>query len=127
MYLLGIVGMVFTLMGNTIFGGGRDLWHLYTSPNVVLTAVAFCTLFRYVLGISEERSRRSAMSRMGACAFGIYLFHQIWVLIFRWLDISLLAFSPVVSIPFFAVLFFLLSIPFAWLLYLVPGAGRYLM
>ena len=127
LYLLGIVGMVFTLMGNTIFGGGRDLWHLYTSPNVVLTAVAFCTLFRYVLGISEERSRRSAMNRMGACAFGIYLFHQIWVLIFRWLDISLLAFSPVVSIPFFAVLFFLLSIPFAWLLYLVPGAGRYLM
>jgi len=126
-YILGILGMVFTLMGNTIFGGGRDLWHLYTSPNVVLTAVAFCTLFRYVLGISEERSRRSAVNRLGAYAFGIYLFHQIWVLVFRWLDISVLAFSPVISVPFFAVVFFLLSIPFAWLLYLIPGAGRYLM
>jgi len=46
LYILGIVGMVFTLMGNAIFGGGRDLWHLYTAPNVVLTAAAFCVLLR---------------------------------------------------------------------------------
>ena len=126
-YVLGILGMVLTLMGNTIFGGGREVWHLYTSPNVVLSAAAFCVLFRYVLGISEERSRRRAVNELGAYAFGIYLFHQIWVLVFRWLDISLLAFSPVVSIPFFAAVFFLLSIPFAWLFYLIPGAGKYLM
>ena len=48
LYLLGILGMVFTLMGNTLFGGGRELWYLYTSPNVVLTALALCALFRYV-------------------------------------------------------------------------------
>ena len=41
--------------------------------------------------------------------------------------ISLLAFSPVVSVPFFAAVFFLLSVPFAWLLYLIPGAGNYLV
>ena len=127
LYILGLVGMALTLMGNTIFGGGRDIWYLYTSPNVVLTAVAICVLFRYVLGISEERSRRSAVNRMGGYAFGIYLFHRIWVLIFNWLDISVLAFSPVVSIPFFAVVFFALSLPVVWLIQLIPGAGRYLM
>jgi len=125
-YVLGILGMVLTLMGNAIFGGGRELWYIYTSPNVVLTALAFCTLFRYVLGISEERSRRRAVNELGKYAFGIYLFHQIWVLVFNWLDISLLAFSPVVSVPFFAAVFFLLSIPFAWLLSLIPGVGTYL-
>ena len=30
------------------------------------------------------------------------------------------------QVPFFAVVFFVLSIPFAWLLGLIPGAGRYL-
>ena len=40
--------------------------------------------------------------------------------------VSLLSFSPVVSVPFFAVVFFLLSVPFAWLLYLIPGVGSYL-
>lgn len=125
-YILGILGMVLTLMGDALFGGGRELWYRYTSPNVVLTALAFCTLFRYVLGISEERSRRRAVNELGAYAFGIYLFHQIWVLVFNRLDISLLAFSPVVSVPFFAAVFFLLSIPFAWLLNRLPGVGGYL-
>lgn len=124
LYILGILGMVLTLMGNTLFGGGRELWYLYTSPNVVLTAAALCVLFRYVLGISDERSRRHAVYQLGAYAFGIYLFHQIWVLIFRWFGISLLSFSPVASVPLFALVFFLLSVPFAWLLYLIPGVGN---
>lgn len=123
LYILGILGVVLTLWGDKIFGGGRDLWYSYTSPNVVLTAAAICTLFRYVLGVSDERSRRSAASRLGSYAFGVYLIHQVWVLLFRWLDISILSFSPVISVPFFAVVFFLLSVPFAWLIHLIPGVG----
>ena len=126
LYILGVLGMVLTLTGNAVFGGGRELWYLYTSPNVLLTATAFCVLFRYVLGISEERSRRRSVAQLGSYAFGVYLFHQIWVLVFRWLGVSLLSFSPVVSVPFFAVVFFMLSVPFAWLLYLIPGVGSYL-
>jgi len=127
LYILGILSVVLTLAGDALFGGGRELWQLYTAPNVVLTAVALCTLFRYVLGVSEERARRRTVNEIGSYAFGVYLFHQIWVLVFRWLDISLLAFSPVVAVPFFAIVFFVLSVPFAWLLYRIPGAGRYLM
>ncbi|MGI5963999.1 MAG: acyltransferase [Lawsonibacter sp.] len=123
LYILGVLGMVLTLMGNNIFGGGRELWYLYTAPNVVLTAAAFCTLFRYVLGISEERSRRRAVNQLGAYAFGVYLFHQIWVLVLRWFGVSFQTFSPVVSVPLFALILFLLSAPFAWLLSLIPGVG----
>lgn len=123
LYILGVLGLVFTLMGPKLIGGSRELWYLYTSPNVVLTAAAFCTLFRYVLGISEERSRRRRLNDIGAYAFGVYLFHQLWVLVFRRLGISLLAFSPALSVPLFALIFFLLSLPFAWLVYLIPGAG----
>lgn len=126
LYGFGVLGMVLTLTGNSIFGGGRELWYLYTAPNVVLTAAAFCVLFRYVLGISEERSRRRAAHELGSYAFGIYFFHQIWVLVFRWLDLSVPALSPVVSVPFFAAVCFLLSVPFAWLLHRIPGIGAYL-
>ena len=126
LYIWGIVGLALTLSGDAVFGGGRALWQSYTAPNVVLTAAAFCTLFRYVLGVSEERSRRRAVDRLGSFAFGIYLFHQIWVLVFRWLDVPVETLSPVLAVPFFAVVFFVLSIPFAWLLGLIPGAGRYL-
>ena len=123
LYILGVLGLVLTLMGPRLIGGSRELWYLYTSPNVVLTAAAICTLFRYVLGISEERFRRRAMNDIGAYAFGIYLVHQLWVLVFRWFGISLLSFSPVLCVPLFALVFFLLSLPFAWLIYLIPGAG----
>ncbi len=125
-YILGILGLALTLLGSRFVGGSRELWYGYTAPGVAMTAVALCTLFRYVLGISEERSRRHAVYELGCYAFGIYLFHQIWALVFRWFDISILAFAPVISIPFFALVFFLLSLPFAWLLYLIPGAGKWL-
>ena len=123
LYVFGIVGMALTLSGNAVFGGGQSLWQSYTAPNVVLTAAAFCTLFRYVLGVSEERSRRRAVNRRGSFAFGVYLFHQVWVLIFRWLGVPMESLSPVLAVPFFAAVFFLLSVPFAWLLGLIPGAG----
>lgn len=123
LYILGVLGMVLTLMGHKLIGGSRELWYWYISPNVVLTAVAFCVLFRYVLGISEERSRRRAVSDVGAYAFGIYLFHQLWYLVFRWFGVGLLSFTPVLSVPLFALIFFLLSLPFAWLVSLIPGLG----
>ena len=123
LYILGVLGMVLTLMGHTLIGGSRELWYRYTSPNVVLTAVAFCVLFRYVLGISEERSRRRAVNDIGAYAFGVYLFHQLWYLVFRWFGVGLLSFTPVLSVPLFALIFFLLSLPFAWLVSLIPGVG----
>jgi len=125
-YILGVLGLALTLMGPRLIGGSRELWYLYTSPNVVLTAAAFCTLFRYVLGISEERSRRRAVYQVGAYAFGIYLVHQLWVMVFDWFGVSLLSLSPVLSVPLFALVFFLLSLPLAWLVYLIPGVGSYL-
>ena len=123
LYILGVLGLVLTLMGPALIGGSRELWRQYTAPNVILTAVAFCVLFRYVLDVSEERSRRRAVCDIGAYSFGIYLFHQLWVLVFRWFGISILSFSPVLSVPFFALVFFLLSLPFAWLIGLIPGVG----
>ena len=125
-YILGVLGLFLTILGDRFFGGGTALWQSYTAPGVAMTAVAVCTLFRYVLGISEERSRRRAVAELGCYAFGIYLFHQIWMLVFRWFGISVLAFAPVFSIPLFTVVVFLLSAPLTWLLYLIPGAGKWL-
>ena len=124
LYILGVLGLVLTVMSPTFPVYSPALLRQYTAPNVVLTAAAFCALFRYVLGISEERSRRRAVNEIGAYAFGIYLFHQLWALALRWFGVTALSFSPVLSVPLFALLFFLLSLPFAWLICLIPGIGR---
>ena len=127
LYLLGLLGLALTLLGERFLGGGRDLWYSYTAPGVVLTAAALCALFRYVLGISEERSRRRAVHQLGYCAFGAYLFHQIWVLILGWLGLSPLSLHPAVSLPLTALALFLLSLPFSWALSVLPGAGKWLV
>ena len=121
LYLFGVLGLAFSLAGDRVFGGGRELWQLYTAPNVVLTAAAFCTLFRYVLGVSEERARRRAVSRLGECALGVYLVHQLWVLIFQRLGLGWPAMPAAAAVPLCAIVLFVLSIPLAWLLSLVPG------
>ena len=119
LYILGVLGLVLSVADPFSAPSLRQ----YASPNVLLTAAALCALFRYVLGISEERSRRKAVYSLGTCAFGVYLIHQLWVLIFAKLGVSLLSLSPVLSVPLFALVFFLLSLPFAWLISLIPGAG----
>ena len=121
-YLLGILGVVLTLAGPRLIGGGRELWYSDTAPGVALTAAALCALFRYVLGISEERSRRRAVHALGSYVFGAYLIHQLWMLLFRWLGLTVTALEPV----FFVPLLLALSLPMAWLLRLIPGAGKWL-
>lgn len=126
LYVFGITGLVFTLLGDHIVGGGRELWYQYTAPNVVLTAAAFCVLFRYVLDISDERSRRNAVHTLGSFSFGIYLVHYLWVLVLERFQISVLIVSPVFSVPLFAVALFVVSAPIAWLLNRLPVVGPYL-
>ena len=91
-----------------------------------VTRVGNNSFYNYNFATLTKITLSDSVEVVGKYAFGVYLFHQIWVLIFRWFGISVLAFSPVISIPLFAIVFCLLSAPFAWLLYLIPGAGKWL-
>lgn len=121
LYVLGIAGLVVTFWGSRLFGGGWALWFGYTTPNVTFTAIAFFVLFRYVLGISDERSRKQSMRRLGGTALGIYLIHQIIALIFRhFFGLTVFSLPAVAAIPLLALLLFALSAPFALLRGMLP-------
>ena len=123
LYVLGGAGLAAAVLPPELSVLQPELLRQYLAPNVVLTAAAFCVLFRYVLGVSEERSRRRVVNGIGACAFGIYLSHQLWYLAFRWFGFAPLDFPPALSVPVLAVVLFLLSLPLAWLVFLIPGLG----
>ena len=89
-------------------------------------AVAIVVLFRYVLGVSEERSRRQRLSHVARIAFGIYLVHDLFIILLRNIGLTTLSFAPVASIPLLSMLVFLCSLAVAWLIHWLPFIGRWL-
>ena len=98
----------------------------YDSPNIALMSAAVFVFFRYVLGVSEERSRRQRVSGVAKISFGIYLIHMFFLILLKQFGVTALSFSPVLSVPVLSVAVFLCSFAVAWLLSKVPLAGKYL-
>lgn len=129
-YVLGVLGAIITVWGTSVLshtaGATVDVLYSYFSPNVVAFSVAVVVLFRYVLGVSEERSRRQRLSGVARISFGIYLVHDLFLMLLRHVGLTTLSFSPVASVPLLAALVFLCAFAVAWLLSRIPFVGRYL-
>lgn len=129
-YLLGLLGGAATVWGTSWLSrrAGEPVYTLYSyfSPTVAATAVAVFVLFRYVLGISEERSRRQRVAGLSSITFGIYLCHDLFIMLLRHLGISTLSFSPFLSVPLLSLGVFLCAALVAWPLSKLPLVGRYL-
>ena len=129
-YLLGIAGAAVTVGGTLVRsqlqGQLAHTFYNYDSPNVALMSVAVFVFFRYVLGVSDERSRRQRMSGVARISFGIYLVHDLFIMLLRHFGITPLSFSPILSVPVLTAVVFLCSFAVAWALSKIPFLGRYL-
>ena len=129
-YLLGAAGLAVTVLG-TLYLSHRDgaqnmTLAGYTTPNVLLTAVALVVLFRYAFGPSEERSRNQSVAVVAQTSFGIYLVHDLFVLLLRHFGLFALPIPAAVAIPLWTAVVFLLSFCVAWPIHKIPFVGRYL-
>ena len=123
-YLLGVLGTVVTVV--SLHWGLRGALFQYYSPNVLLMAVAVFVLFRYVLGVSDERSRRQEVSGVARVSFGIFLVHVLFIQLFNWFGLTTLSFDPLISVPVLSAAVFLCSFAVAWLISKIPFLGRWL-
>ena len=89
-------------------------------------STAVFVLFRYLLGVSDERSRRQRFSGVAKVSFGIDLVHVFFLMLLRNFGITALSFPPVLSVPVLTAAVFLASLAAAWLLSKVPFVGKYL-
>lgn len=129
-YVLGAAGAVATVWGTSVLShaSGRlnDVLYGYLTPNVAAMAVAVFVLFRYLLGLSDERSRRQRVGRGAKLTFGIYLVHDVFLTLLWQFGLSSPPLSPALAVPFVALAVFLPSFAVSWLLNKIPVAGRYL-
>ncbi len=107
-------------------GALAQTFYNYDSPNIALMSTAVFVLFRYLLGVSDERSRRQRFSGVAKVSFGIYLVHVFFLMLLRNFGITALSFPPVLSVPVLTAAVFLASLAAAWLLSKVPFVGKYL-
>jgi surface polysaccharide O-acyltransferase-like enzyme len=89
-------------------------------------AVAVFVLFRYVLGVSEERSRRQRLGGVAKITFGVYLVHEFFLMLLRHFGVTTLSFNPILSVPVLSAGVLVCSLAVAWLLSKIPLLGRYL-
>ena len=129
-YVLGILGAVVTVFGTSALsaaqGGLRDDLYDYMAPNVCFMAVAVFVLFRYVLGVSDERSRRQRLGGLAQITFGVYLVHDLFIQLFENFGLTTLSFAPALSVPVLALAVFVCACAVAWVLSKIPVVGRYL-
>ena len=59
-------------------------------------------------------------------AFGIYLVHDLFIMILRSLGVTTLSFAPVASVPALTAVVFLCAFGVAWLFSKIPFLGRWL-
>ena len=130
LYLLGIGGAAATIWGTRVLsfqsGSLSGVLYEYMTPNVAAMAVAVFVLFRYLLGVSDERSRRQSLSGLAKITFGIYLIHDLFLMAYRHFGITQLPLPPVLAVPAVTVLVLVPSAAAAWLISKIPFAGRYL-
>ena len=129
-YILGILGAAVTVGGTAWLSQQRGVFaqtlYNYDSPNIALMSVAVFVFFRYVLGVSEERSRRQRMSSVAQVSFGVYLIHVFFLILLDRLNITVLAIPPVLAVPALTAAVFLCSFAVAWLISKIPLVGRYI-
>lgn len=130
LYILGILGAVTTVWATSALsrhqGSFCDVLFEYRSPNVVFMSVAIFVLFRYVLGVSDERSRRQRLGGVAKITFGIYLVHIFFIILLEHFGITTLSFNPIISVPVLSAAVFLCSFAVSWLISKIPLLGRYL-
>lgn len=130
-YLLGVLGAAATVGGTILLSVGRgELVQTlleYDSPNVALMSTAVFVLFRYLLGVSDERSRRQRFSGVARVSFGIYLVHMFFIILLRdQFGLDALSFQPALAVPVLTAAVFFPSFAVAWLISKIPFLGKYL-
>ena len=129
-YVLGAAGAAVTILGTALLSrqsGALNLtFYSNLSPNVAAMSVAIFVLFRYVLGVSEERSRRQRVISAAQVSFGVYLSHILFLALLRHFGLATLPIPAAAAIPLLTAVIFLPSFLLSWLLHKLPFVGRYL-
>ncbi len=131
-YALGVIGILATVLithfQSVSSGEAVETYYLFPKPNVVLASIGVFVLFSQRISKVRFSQRQSGLiTKMASYAFGMYLSHVFFLMLFDKMGISVMQFSQALSVPLLSVAIFLGSMLLVWILKKIPFLNKYLV
>ncbi len=131
LYGLGGLSVIGTAVGTAVWSVQMqtpiDSLYDYLLPTTAFTAAAaFLFVKRHAARIPDSERARTAITRLSALSFGIYLVHDMVNILLSKCGISAVSINPLFGVPLISVAVFLSAAAIAWLLSKLPFS-RYIM
>lgn len=131
-YIGAIVGAFITMAGTYYFslkqGFGYEMFYEYTMPNNVLVSIGVFLFFKY--NINEEKLSsgiKRGILTLSKLSFGVYLLHDFFIYAMRAVGITSNTICPLLSIPLFSIVIFLLSNAVVFIISKIPILKKYII
>lgn len=124
-YVLGILGVIVTIVFAVLSGDDDSVFLSYLSPSVILTALA---LFAFAVKHPVKLGGRGAafVETLSKCTFGIYLVH-VWILIYTLSRIRRFIPQPLPLVLIGVSVAFVAGFFIAWIIKKVPVINKYIV
>ena len=125
-YILGIIAVISTIVLSIVesnkYGIAKSTYYNYFSLNVFTSAIALFVFSKY-----NFKENKIAKYISKEC-FRIYLIHVLtYRVLFNVCNINTLSSNPILSIPLFALLVFIISFLISVCIKRIPGLNRYII
>jgi surface polysaccharide O-acyltransferase-like enzyme len=121
LYGLGIVSLILAITATTLFAPSHpSLLQLYDylSPTVLGLSIA---IFLAIQSLPQlNKSYIPLLSNLSSLSFGVYLVHDIFIIILSHHHITTLSYNPLISIPSISLVVLLVSFGTSYLLNKIP-------
>ena len=125
LYLLGILSTIGTIAGTKLYsayiGENSAVFYSFLSLNVFFQSWAIFVFFKEVISKIKFSPRvKDFIMALSKYSLGIYLIHDLFLILLSRVNINCLSFHPLFSIPILSILVFILSGLSAFLLSKIP-------
>ncbi len=128
-YIVGIIAAIGTVAGTKLYSvysmGNSDIFYSFLSINVFFQSLAIFVFFKETVSrITFSPLCNKAIRVLSKYSLGVYLIHDLFLILFSQYNINSLSFHPLFSIPVLSAVIFVLSYISTFILSNVPVIKR---
>lgn len=133
-YILGTFGIIITIVGNAYLSLKTmepvEVFYDYMMPNVLFASIMVFVFIKDKFSkcdISSDNSKTQFIVKVSQLTFGMYLVHDLFLMLYRALGFTTTVFSPLIVVPLLSIVVFGLSYLVSLIISKIPVLRKYIM